>query len=242
MFIKIESKDSYYKTLKDYFNNVRIVKSLYNNIALVDPNKGYDKYSDYWIINSIDNYSDYIYIDKSEDNNIIQITNYEPRYAYYYALDDTSLKNRTNYIKGKGYNSYFKRKNSEIGNFYGIFNKMTFDLEDKVNIYFKKYYGNSNIYEISLESYNTNDLLFLTKPIKTYENEKSILNQLLSLNSNKLYSGFLDYQTLYDIYIDIDNEDHFVKMQVEDNPFSNLMKLFKPNINYILDFEVDHLP
>ena len=144
-------------------------------------------------------------------------------------------------MKGKGYNSYFKRKNSEIGNFYGVFNKMTFDLEDKVNIYFKKYYGNSNIYEISLESYNTNDLLFLTKPIKTYENEKSILNQLLSLNSNKLYSGFLDYQTLYDIYIDIDNEDHFVKMQVEDNPFSNLMKLFKPNINYILDFEVDHL-
>ena len=30
-------------------------------------------------------------------------------------------------------------------------------------------------------------------------------------------------------------------MQQEDNPFNNLMKLFKPNITYILDFEVNHL-
>ena len=30
-------------------------------------------------------------------------------------------------------------------------------------------------------------------------------------------------------------------MQQEDNPFNNLMKLFKTNINYILDFEVNHL-
>ena len=242
IFIKIEIKSSSFdKTLKDYFNNLRIVKSLYNNIILVDPNNGYNEYSDSLILNSIDNHSNYIYIEKSEDNNIIHFSNYEPRYSYYYALDDISLKNRTNFMKKKGYNSYFKRKNSEIGNFYGVFNKMTFDLEDKVNFYFKKYYGNSNIYKINLESYNINNLFFLTKPIKTYQNEKSILNQLLSLESNKLYSGLLDYQTLYDIYIDIDNEDNLVKMQQDDNPFNNLIKLFKPNINYILDFEVNHL-
>ena len=228
-------------SLKKYYNNLRVVKSQNNNIALVDYKNSYDKLHDSLISNSKDNHSNFIYIDKSQVNNIIQFYYYEPRYSYFYALNNESLKNRTKIMKEKGYNSYFKRHNSELGDFHDIFNKMTFDIEDKINIYFKKYYGYSNIYEINLESYYINDLLFLTKPTKTYENEKSILNQLISLKSNKLYSGFLDYQTLYDIYIDIDNEDYIVKMQKEDNPFNNLIKLFKPNINYILDFEVNHL-
>ena len=146
---------------------------------------------------------------------------------------------------------YFKRENSELGNFYDVFNKIMFNLDEKekekINIYFKKYYGYSNIFEINLDSYNLNDISFITKPIKTYEKEKSILNQLLTLTNNKFYSGYLDYQSLYDIYIDIEddindeNQDRFVKMQKEDNPLNNLMKLFKPNIKYILDFEVEHL-
>ena len=81
----------------------------------------------------------------------------------------------------------------------------------------------------------------MIKPIRTYENENSKLNKLFSLQSNKLYSGYLDFETLYDIYIDIDNEDNIVKMQKDDNVFGNLIKLFKPNIKYKLDFEVNHL-
>ena len=94
---------------------------------------------------------------------------------------------------------------------------------------------------MNLQSFNFNDLNVLTKPIKTYENEKTIVNKLFNLESNKLYSGFKDYQSIYDVYIDIDNEDNIIKMQQEDNPFNNLMKLFKPNITYVLDFEVNHL-
>ena len=156
-------------------------------------------------------------------------------------MDDEILKNRTKFLKENGCNSYFIRQNSEIDYFKDEFHKIIFDLEYKINIYFKKYYGNSNIYEMNLESFNFNDLNFLTKPMKTYENEKSIVNKLFNLESNKLYSGFKDYQSLYDVYIDIDNEDNIVKMQQEDNPFNNLMKLFKTNINYILYFEVNHL-
>ena len=240
-FIIIDNDNDNEESLKDYYNNLRIVKSQNNNIALVDYKNSYDKLQDSLILNSKDNHSNFIYIDKLQVNNILLFYYYEPRYSYFYALDDKSLKNRTKIMKEKGYNSYFKRHNSEQGDFYGIFNKITFDLEDKINIFFRKYYGYSNIYEINLESYYINDLKFLTKPIKTYENEKSILNQLISLKSNTLYSGFLDYQTLYDIYIDIDNEDNIVKIPKEDNPFNNLIKLFKPNINYILDFEVNHL-
>ena len=240
-FIMIEEEPSSQKTLKDYYNSLRLVKSQYNNIGMVDYNSIYDKFTDTLTMNSIDYHSDYIYIDKSQDNNKVQLLNYESRYSYFYALDDSSLKNRTKIMKEKGYYSYFKRQNSDIGNIYDTFNKIIFELEDKISIYFKKYFGNSNIYEINLESFNINDLFCLTKPIKTYENEKSILNQLTNLKKNKLYSGFLDLQTLYDIYIDIDNEENIIKMQEEDNSFNNLIKLFKSNINYILDFEVHHL-
>ena len=242
-FAIVEDKyDFYYNWLKKYYNTLRIVKSQTNNIRLVDYNDSFnDKYWNSLMLNSVDEPSNFIYIDKSLDNNIVQFLKYEPRYSYFYALDEISLKNRIKIIKEKGYNSYFKRLNSDVSNIYDVFNRITFDLEDKVNIYIKRYYGYSNIYEVNSESYDTNNLLFLTKPIKTYENEKSMLNKLFSLDSNKLFSGYLDYETLYDIYIDIDNEDNIVKMQIEDNSFKGLIKLFKPNINYKLDFEVNHL-
>ena len=240
-FIIIE-KGSYSRySIKNYYNHLRLVKSKNKNIALIDYNNSYDKLSDSLILNSRNNYSEYIYIDKTKEDNTIQFLYYAPKYTYFYALDDDNLKNRTKFLKENGCNSYFIRQNSEIDNYIDVFHKITFDLEYKVNIYFKKYYGNSNIYEINLESYNFSELSLLTKPLKTYENEKSILNKLFTLESNKLYSGFKDYQTLYDFYIDIDKEENIVKMQQEDNPFNNLMKLFKPNINYILDFEVNHL-
>ena len=206
-FIIIENPEDYNSrySLKKYLNNLRLVKSQNNNIASVDLYNSYDKLSNSLILNSRENNSEYIYIDKSEDNNIIQFFYYSPRYTYFYAVDDENLKNRTKFIKENGCYSYFKRQISELDNFKDIFHKITFDLKNKVNIYFKKFFGNSNIYEINLESYDFSDLSILTKPIKTYENEKSILNQLFTLESNKLYSGFKDYQTLYDIYIDIDN-------------------------------------
>ena len=50
-------------------------------------------------------------------------------------------------------------------------------------------------------------------------------------------SGDTDFLpgTLVDVLdFEDSNEDNIVKMQQEDNPFNNLMKLFKPNINYIL--------
>ena len=247
IIIKKEEISPFYKFLRYYYNNLILIKSQKNNIAFVDNKNGYDKLSNSLIINSkdIDSNFIFIFIEKTDDKNIINLTYYEARYSYFYALDNKSLNNRTKIMKGKGLNSYFKRQNSEIGDFYDIFNKITLNIDEKVNIYFRKYYGYSNIFEIDLGThYDISNLLFLTKPIKTYENEKSILNRLCNLESNKLYSGYLDYQSLYDIYIDFDidnNEESLVKIQKEDNPFNNLIKLFKPKIKYLIDFEVHHL-
>ena len=152
---------------------------------LYDYINSFDNLSYSLILNSRDNHSEYIYIDNSVDNNIIQFWYYAPRYTYYYAVDDAILKNRTKFLKENGCNSYFLRQNSAIDYFKDEFHKLIFNLNYKVYIYFKKYNGNSNIYEMNLESFNFNDLNFLTKPIKTYENEKSMVNKLFNLESNK---------------------------------------------------------
>ena len=146
---------------------------------------------------------------------------YEPRYNYYEVFDNFTLNFRIQKLKEKGVNSYFKRINTDINYFYDFFNYMTFDIDDKIYLYIQKYYGYSNIYEINN---NAHDLSVLTKPIFTFENEKSILNQLFTLENNKLYSGILDYETLYDIYVNFDSEEEeIIKMDLEDNPYNNLV-------------------
>ena len=41
--------------------------------------------------------------------------------------------------------------------------------------------------------------------------------------------------------MEIDNDNNIVALPKEVNEFNNLMKLFKPDIIYNLNFEVDHL-
>ena len=91
-FIIIEEDNYYRYSIKSYYNHLRIVKSQNNNIALVDHINSFDNLSYSLILNSRDNHSEYIYIDKSVDNNIIQFLYYAPRYTYYYAVDDEILK------------------------------------------------------------------------------------------------------------------------------------------------------
>ena len=71
------------------------------------------------ILNSIDEIPyDYIYIDKSKEYNLVKYFFFKARYSYFYVLNDMSLTNRTKSLKEKGYNSYFKRENSDIADFY----------------------------------------------------------------------------------------------------------------------------
>ena len=235
-----ENNSSNKYPLKDY-NFLRAFISKGNNIKIIDSEIYSVENQKILGINSDIKLPDFIYFDKIPDiNNIIRISYLEPRYAYFYAIDNFIVKNKNS--KVNGYYSYFQRINTNTINYFDFFNYITFDLKDKVNVYTKKYYGYSTLYEINNEKYNIDDISFLEKPLNTYENEISKFNQLFNLKNNQLYSGHLEYDTLYDIYIEIDNDNdnETVMLPNEDNN-NNLMKLFKPNINYKLKFEVNHL-
>ena len=241
-FIIIQEKSPISQNpLKDY-NFLRVLFSKGNNIRTLDAEKYPVENQKILSLNSDVKFPDFIYIDKiPESITKIELLYFEPRFTYFYALDSFNIKNKFLKNNDKNIFPYFKRINTNIKNNYDFFNYITFDLEDKVYIYSKKYYGYTTLYEINNEKYNMNDLSFLQKPIKTYENEISKFNELFALKNSQLYSGYLEYDTLYDIYMEIDNDNNIVTLPKEVNEFNNLMKLFKPDIIYNLNFEVDHL-
>ena len=227
--------------LKDY-NFLNLIYSKGNNMRTINSDDYYIENQKILSINSKGKFVDFIYIDKiPESKNIIKLLYFEPRFAYFYALDNFNIKNKFYKSIEQGCYLYFQRINTNIKNIYDFYNYITFDLNDKVTIYAKKYYGYSTFYEINNEKYNMTDISFIGKPLKTYENEISKFEQLFTLKNNQLYSGYLDHETLYDIYMEIDNDNNIVVLPKENNEYNNLMKLFKQNINYNLNFEINHL-
>ena len=119
-----------------------------------------------------------------------------------------------------------------------------------MNIYIKKYYGQTDIYECEFNSeriINQRGFSLLTKPISFCDNKKSIFNKLYNFEGEKLISGYLGLNSYFDIYLDIiDNTN--IKTSIMPSflstyytSFNNLAKYLKKNIEYNLDFYVDHL-
>lgn len=238
-FIIIDDNNSLTRNpLGEYYNILNVIKSQENNLKLIDSNGNFSEYQQTLVLNSIENHPNLIYIDKSLNDNIVEILYFGPRYAYFYALYDFNLKNKLAILNDGQYFSYFERINTNSRKFYDYINYITFDIQDKINIYIKKYYGYSYLYEINDEKYDINNISFIDKPLRNYDNGISVLNQLFTLMNNKIYSGYINSETLYDIYIDIDNNNNAVILK---NKYNNLMKLFKPDITYNLNFEVNHL-
>ena len=73
--------------------------------------------------------------------------------------------------------------------------------------FIKKFYGETDFYECDADSIDKNDLNILTKPITSCKNKKSIFNIIITLDGTKLLSGYLDYNSYLDIYVEIDDEE-----------------------------------
>ena len=230
-----------YNPLTNEYNYIRIIKSSEKNIKFVNIINDNNEYTDTLVFNSINNNSTFIYENYTMNDTFVTCIQINPRYTYMYVLNDYNLKNKIAELKEKGYNSYFKRINTDINRISDYFNIFTFSINNNVSIYIKKYYGTSNIYEINPDLYKNRNLSILEEPMKTYDKEISILDKLINIKSNQLYSGFYALETIYDIYIDFDDKNSTVIMQKENNTFLNLMKLFIPDIIFNLDFEVNHL-
>ena len=137
--------------------------------------------------------------------------------------------------------SLFLRWKSNNFNYYGFATLLMFDLTSEYYLYFKRYYGNLNIYKYQIDD-NTN-LTNLLGVIKSYEDDYkfSLINEnLIVISGSQLFSSFLNYGSLGDIYIQKVNDNQNIKLNNNDTT-GNLVKLLITEKMYILDFHLNHL-
>ena len=119
-----------------------------------------------------------------------------------------------------------------------------FDIEAKYYLYIRKYNGNMNIYKNNKDLNLFSDFTeFQTIP-STYEESdkyKIVNNDLLLIEGFHLFSFFMDYNCLFDLYLQKVEDLEYISINSEMFQFNNLVKLLNENKIYYLNFTVDHL-
>ena len=213
---------------------------------------------DFLIENS---YKNPIYIKPADEDINITIDLYYPRYSFFGAMTPELYKSYLSFllksysrktdlseksevvIDPKLYLPINIRINSDYNDFYEFFNFYIKDFKENVNVYINKIYGDSEFYECSDESIDKNDLSILTKPITNCINSKSIFNRLFSFKGSKIVSGYLSPNSYFDIYVEYnDDENNIIKLSsVSDNTANSASKYIRKNIEYKIDFDLDHM-
>ena len=175
-----------------------------------------------------------IYVEKVENNNIIEINIYNSNY--------TILNIKDNNLSNDEIFPIYLRFNTDDKKFYEFINIYFHEFKNNKNIYYKKYYGDTNIYECNISSIDRNNLSILTRPIANCENKNSIINQLYDLNWTKLITTYSHPNSLFDIYIELNDDNRNIKISEKNkNSFNNFVKYLIENKEYTLDFEINHL-
>ena len=195
-----------------------------------------------------------IYVYKSDKNIILNLKQYESRYTFFAAINNNifkaymSIMNQySNLIPQYQFSSgnlfpLSLRLNTDLNIFYDFVNFYFYETGHNVNIYFKKLYGATDLYECTADSIDKSDLSILTKPITNCKDKQSLLNRIYNFEGTKLITGYLDYNSVFDIYIELNNNDTDIKLQgLTKNSFNNAQKYLKKDIEYNLDFIADHL-
>ena len=202
----------------------------------------------------IQNYYAYpIYSYENENNNILTIKKYGPRFTFFgvvnndlfnmYIKEILDLTNMEKVIDLEKINSVNIRINSDELSIYEFFNFYFYDFNENTIFYFKNYYGETNLYEYNnINLINNKDFSVLTKPIQFYENKDSIVNKISSFKNNELLSLYLTYNSIFDIYFEIDDNKTDINIFPEEiNKFNNGAKYLKRGVEYNFNFAVDHL-
>ena len=238
------------------YNVLRAYSSTEKNLQYVMSDKIEE--FDFLIENS---YKHPIYIKKSENEAYITIESFYPRYAFFGAATKELYKSylsfflRSSYgkdesekagvpIDAKRFSPINIRVNSNLNNFYDVFNFYIKDFEENVNVYINKIYGETELYECSDDSIDFKNLSFLTTPITNCKNKRSLFNRLFSFKgNNKLLSGYLSPNSYFDVYIEYnDDENNIIKIpSVSENTVNSASKYIRKDIEYKIDFDVDHM-
>ena len=198
-----------------------------------------------------------IYVSKSDKDCTITISSYTPKFAFFgaenpyifnafynYVINSMGFINFNNYVKLTQMNARFSSKYIPWYEFYNAYlNKLNL----KLNIYIRQLYGGSELYECNADDFNERQLNPLMTPISNVKckNKKSLFNRLWSLDGTRIISGYLTPDSYYDVYAEIQNDENHVinlsPVMVEGFGYSNNAKYLKKDIEYTLNFELDHL-
>ena len=241
----------------NYYNILQIFSSSKKNMRIISTNFSTEKY-DYIIENSFSsplyieniNAADYSYFINAS---IVPYGHDYCPFAYFTGLNDNlldeylSVLDRLISLIGVNLNLYNYlqsnfRINSDIFGLYEFFNFYLKNFQNKINIYIKKYFGKTNFYEYNSDSIDKNELDFLNSPIITLNGMKSLYKKTNIFSGSKLIFGYLDYNSYFDVFLDINENDTKIIIPEISKSFSNnIAKLLKEGIEYTLDFKVNHL-
>jgi len=232
-------------------NSILTYKSQCKNMKVTFSND--NEMTDYIIQNYLPLY---IYVSKSDKDCTITTSSYSPKFSFFGAENPYLFNAFYNYGVNKldiNLNNYVKltQMNARIGTkylpFYEFYNAYLKQLKVKVNIYIRQLYGGSELYECNADDFNEKILNPLTTPISNVKckDKKSLFNRLWSLDGTRIISGYLTPDSYFDVYAEIQNDENHVinlsPVMVDALRYFNNAKYLKKDIEYTLNFELNHL-
>ena len=193
-----------------------------------------------------------IFVDKYEKDTKINIQFFAPRYSFFGIINNNLAKDYIySFIQCKVPKNYKEinqlfpiniRLNTDYNEFYDFINLYFYKADNNINVYIKKIYGNTDIYECNSDSIDKNSLSFLTKPISICKNKKSILNKIYNFGGSKIITGYLGYNSYFDVYAEFNDDNTVIKIpDLTKDSFKNLAKYLKKDLEYTLNFSANHL-
>ena len=236
---------SFYNTLKVYSSNIR-------NMKLIGITAGTENIDNNLILENTLNFP--IYVGMSNQNTYINVQKYGPRYAFFGAVNNYLFQNYIDYFRlylelRSNFNlnqvlPFALRGNSDVFPFNEYFNFYVSEkLKTKIKIYVRKIYGSSEFYECSADPLGNFDISIITKPLSSCKNKKSLLNKLITFEEGKILSGYLDLNSYFDIYIDIEEENKDINPNILINEFpkGNTAKYLTKGVEYNIKLEGQYL-
>ena len=221
-------------------DSLGILVSSKKNMILLESESYFEMPTNFiYFINRWANNNKYIFIDSKEQISNIKYFRYTNPYnlKFNFALQD--YVNEIFNIYGP--DSIFMRTSSHISDF-GFNTLFTFGLDEEYHLYTSKHFGNVDVYQLNKELNALSNLEEIQRPSQSYEadNYKLITNQLIIMSGYQIFSYFNSYGSLYDIYMQKVNDLEHVGLNPKMFKFDNLVKLFKKDKQYYLDFTIDH--
>ena len=193
-----------------------------------------------------------IYFDEYKEDYNITVNTFLPRYSFTVGSHNDFLKIFTRYLTTYSPSYAFNleeylplnlRINSDFNTFYEFLNLYLYEVKDKINIYIRKYYGSSELFKCNADFVDKKDLSSITKPVSICKNKSSLFERIYKLEGTDFISGYLGYNSYFDIYIEFDNDDRNIKLSTLTTSYevSNSAKYLQKDIEYNINFKVEHL-